>query len=445
MTDEGFTRRSSYGPTSPMIGARGARTRQQIVDAALACFVEHGFHGTSVEDIAARADTSRATLYQYFESKDAIFVELLYENGNTLIRITRDLGRLGADAEGYHNLATWVREWTRNFDRFAPLFVEWTNVIAPNSPLRPEMLAFTNGYAAKVGKVLRASGQPDRPAEATAILVMALLTRYNYIRYVYQPGLSEHDYLASITVALQMHLFPESSDELLASDPLAAEHESEPSEALPITRMGPLATLPTRDSIVYADPLAGLSTQAARTARQLLDAAGRVFASHGYAAANIDLVVAEAGLARGTFYRYFSSKLELIIALAHEAAAAMSPMFDTLPAVAGDPAALRSWLREYLAIQRTYAGVLRAWTEGHPIDPTLLAPAFDVVVKVSDAIATLYGPPRAYPLKRRATGMLLSSLLEHFPNEGIGTASEPTSNVIVELQAKFIERVICRR
>ena len=445
MSDQAFTRRSSYGPTSPTIGARGARTRQQILDAALGCFIDKGFHATSVEDIAAAAETSRATLYQYFESKDAIFTELLFENGETLIRISRDIGRLGPDAEGYHHLALWIRDWTRNFDRFAPLFVEWTNVVSPNSPLRPQLLAFTNGYAKKVGKLLRTSRQRDGTPEATAILVMALLTRFNYIRYVYAPGLTEQEYLSSITVAVQMHLFPETTDELLATDPLEADAERQLVAPPPITRMGPLATLPSRDSIERPDPFAGLSAQAARTARHLLDSAGKVFAANGYEASNIDQVVAEADLARGTFYRYFSSKLELITTLSHETSAAMCPMFDELPGVVDDPAALREWLTRYLDIQRRYTGVLRAWTEGFPIDPNLLAPAFDVVVKVSDAIATIFGPPRAYPLKRRAGGMLLSALLEHFPNEGIGTQSEPSAEVIVETEALFIERVILRR
>ena len=120
-------------------------------------------------------------------------------------------------------------------------------------------------------------------------------------------------------------------------------------------------------------------------------------------------------------------------------------MFDELPGVVHDPVALRQWLTRYLEIQHRYTGVLRAWTEGFPIDVNLLAPAFDVVVKVSDAIAAIFGPPRPYPLKRRAGGMLLSSLLEHFPNEGIGTESEPSDAVIIETQAKFIERVILPR
>ena len=83
------------------MGTRGARTREQITDAARECFIDKGFHGTAVEDIAALAKTSRATLYQYFESKDAIFIELLRECGGALHRVLRRLGPLGPTAQGY--------------------------------------------------------------------------------------------------------------------------------------------------------------------------------------------------------------------------------------------------------------------------------------------------------------------------------------------------------
>jgi AcrR family transcriptional regulator len=445
MADQSFTRRSSYGPTSPTIGVRGARTRQLILDAALRCFTDQGFHATSVEDIAAAAEASRATLYQYFESKDAIFIELMYENGETLIRIARTMGRLGPDAEGYRNLAGWVRDWARNFDRFAPLFVEWTNVVAPNSPLRRELVRFTNGYAEKVGRVLAASGVRANPPEPTAILLIALLTRFNYIRYVYRPGLTDRQFLLSLLVAFQRHLFPDTPEVVLTTDPFDEIASGASTDPPPIAHIGPLATLPPTDTIEHPDPFAGLSTQAEKTARHLLSAAGRVFAANGYEAANIDQVVAEAELARGTFYRYYTGKLELISVLSREAAAAMCPLFDELPAVVGEPVALRAWLVRFLDVQRRYAGVLRAWSEGYPIDPALLGPAAEVVVSMSEAVSAIFGPPRRYPLARRAAGMLLAALLEHFPNEGLGTDHEPSNEQIVEIQAQFIERVLLPR
>ena len=87
-------RRTSYGPTSPVVGVRGARTRQAILQGALICFEKKGFHATNVEDIAAEVGVSRATLYQYFESKEQLFVDLVHTAGADLLRVIRRLGPL---------------------------------------------------------------------------------------------------------------------------------------------------------------------------------------------------------------------------------------------------------------------------------------------------------------------------------------------------------------
>ena len=49
-----------------------ADRRTQILDAAKACFVRHGFHGASMQQICAAAEMSAGNLYRYFPSKDAI-------------------------------------------------------------------------------------------------------------------------------------------------------------------------------------------------------------------------------------------------------------------------------------------------------------------------------------------------------------------------------------
>jgi AcrR family transcriptional regulator len=51
---------------------------------------------------------------------------------------------------------------------------------------------------------------------------------------------------------------------------------------------------------------------------QILDAAKRVFASKGFHAANVSDIVKEAGIARGTFYLYFTSKRGVFEALLDE-------------------------------------------------------------------------------------------------------------------------------
>ena len=56
---------------------KAARTRQQIVDAALDLFLAHGFEQTTMEEIAERAEIGSSTLYRYFASKDLVILEPL--------------------------------------------------------------------------------------------------------------------------------------------------------------------------------------------------------------------------------------------------------------------------------------------------------------------------------------------------------------------------------
>jgi AcrR family transcriptional regulator len=46
--------------------------REQILDAALELFVERGFFGTAVPEIAEKAGVGAGTIYRYFESKEAL-------------------------------------------------------------------------------------------------------------------------------------------------------------------------------------------------------------------------------------------------------------------------------------------------------------------------------------------------------------------------------------
>lgn len=51
--------------------------RREILDVARAVFAEKGYHHTHVADIIEAAGIARGTFYLYFESKSAIFLELL--------------------------------------------------------------------------------------------------------------------------------------------------------------------------------------------------------------------------------------------------------------------------------------------------------------------------------------------------------------------------------
>jgi TetR/AcrR family transcriptional regulator, repressor for uid operon len=51
-----------------------ARRRQEVLDAAIQCFTENGFHQTSMKNIAEASGLSMGLLYRYFANKEAIIV-----------------------------------------------------------------------------------------------------------------------------------------------------------------------------------------------------------------------------------------------------------------------------------------------------------------------------------------------------------------------------------
>jgi len=53
--------------------ARGAETRQRIIEAAIELFGEHGFDGASTRDIASRAGVNAPALQYYFENKEGVY------------------------------------------------------------------------------------------------------------------------------------------------------------------------------------------------------------------------------------------------------------------------------------------------------------------------------------------------------------------------------------
>ena len=68
----------------PAIDGRSKRARSQrknrrgaILKAARPVFVEKGYHQTHISDIIEAAGIARGTFYLYFDSKAAIFAELL--------------------------------------------------------------------------------------------------------------------------------------------------------------------------------------------------------------------------------------------------------------------------------------------------------------------------------------------------------------------------------
>ena len=67
-------------PTSDQ--GRTARKRRAILDAATESFLQHGYLGANMDEIAARSSVSKQTVYKQFGSKEALFVEIVTSMSN---------------------------------------------------------------------------------------------------------------------------------------------------------------------------------------------------------------------------------------------------------------------------------------------------------------------------------------------------------------------------
>ena len=56
---------------------RSARKRRAMLDAATSVFLEKGYLGTSMDEIAALAAVSKQTVYKHFSTKEALFIEIV--------------------------------------------------------------------------------------------------------------------------------------------------------------------------------------------------------------------------------------------------------------------------------------------------------------------------------------------------------------------------------
>ena len=57
--------------------SKGERTRARIVEAAAKLFSERGYAATSLRDVASAVELREPSLYNYFESKDALYAAVL--------------------------------------------------------------------------------------------------------------------------------------------------------------------------------------------------------------------------------------------------------------------------------------------------------------------------------------------------------------------------------
>ncbi len=74
-----------------------ARRRRQLLDTALHVFAQQGFHPTAMNEIAEAAGVTKPVLYQHFDSKRGLYLEVLDDVGG---RLEETIAKAAAGASG---------------------------------------------------------------------------------------------------------------------------------------------------------------------------------------------------------------------------------------------------------------------------------------------------------------------------------------------------------
>jgi len=133
---------------------RSEATRQAILKAARAVFLEQGYQAASVAEICARADVSKGAFYHHFETKQGLFLTLMEawlagidrqlqalraespDMGSALLRVADMAGEIFDTAndqvpmflefwsEARHDRAVW-QALVEPYRRYEAVFTEW--------------------------------------------------------------------------------------------------------------------------------------------------------------------------------------------------------------------------------------------------------------------------------------------------------------------------------
>ena len=79
------TTNPTLGPV-PLEETAGSRSRREILDAAARCLRSHGYHATTLRDIAAAVGIKAASIYYHFASKDEIVAAVMNEGVDRVLK-----------------------------------------------------------------------------------------------------------------------------------------------------------------------------------------------------------------------------------------------------------------------------------------------------------------------------------------------------------------------
>lgn len=147
---------------------RGAARRAQLLDGLVGIFLAEGFAGLGLDDLAARLQCSKSTLYAVASSKEqliAAVVRAFFRRATERVE-----ARLAAQAAPVARIRAYLDAIAAELAPASPAFLADVQAFAPT---REIYAANTAAAARRVEELVAAAARPGRPVDARFLAAVA--------------------------------------------------------------------------------------------------------------------------------------------------------------------------------------------------------------------------------------------------------------------------------
>lgn len=331
--------------------SKGRRTRQALVDAAFDVFRQAGTVDVRISDITENAGLSPAAFYRYFDTKEELLAEVMEVFAARLSEAMRAADPAERDLPPFEQFRRANRRYLEAYARDGSLLRIVEQLLVADSVFVPMRRKVREAFVPRLQRrlaTLQDAGEVAADVDVR-LATPALSTMVQRVAYVLLV-LSHHPEIHP-RFADTLDLLWGNALGLRAGDAPSPAAAGPPDEVRKWATRGAVPVAPR----VRFDPPDVVSPKGVATRDGLLAAARTVFERDGYIGARVADITAEAGVAHGTFYNYFDSRLDVFRVLA---AKLHDDMVDAMRSTA--VADLPSPFARLLVANRAFHDVYRA-------------------------------------------------------------------------------------
>jgi AcrR family transcriptional regulator len=210
---------ASTSPSDPAAAWRGRRRRQDhgtkreaVIRCAARAFDQHGYHNTSLDDIAAALGVTKPTIYYYVASKEQLLFECFLAGLEPIRSALRRAGQTPGSGRDR------LREVIRDYALAIASEYGWCMVRAEDQDLGPELSAQVRALKSEIDLGIRRllqAGIDDGSIAVgnTRLAAFAIAGALNWIAHWYRAGrsLSSADVADAFVQFLEQGLAPRSA------------------------------------------------------------------------------------------------------------------------------------------------------------------------------------------------------------------------------------------